>query len=116
MVGKNHMHEFAFGTTNLNPHYGPALNPWDQGRVTGGSSGGTAVAVATGMSQMSMGSDTGGSIRMPAALCGISGIKATYGRVSKYGALPLAWSMDHTGPLARSAEESGHRAQRHRRA
>jgi aspartyl-tRNA(Asn)/glutamyl-tRNA(Gln) amidotransferase subunit A len=105
MVGKNHMHEFAFGTTNLSPHYGPALNPWNQGRVTGGSSGGTAVAVATGMSQMSMGSDTGGSIRMPAALCGISGIKATYGRVSKYGALPLAWSMDHTGPLARSAED-----------
>ncbi|MFN0071294.1 MAG: amidase [Chloroflexota bacterium] len=105
LVGKNHMHEFAFGTTNLNPHYGPALNPWDQGRVTGGSSGGTAVAVATGMSQMSMGSDTGGSIRMPAAFCGVSGIKATYGRVSKYGALPLAWSMDHTGPLARSAED-----------
>ncbi len=105
MVGKNHMHEFAFGTTNLSPHYGPALNPWDQGRVTGGSSGGTAVAVATGMSQMSMGSDTGGSIRMPASFCGVSGIKATYGRVSKYGALPLAWSMDHTGPLARSAED-----------
>jgi aspartyl-tRNA(Asn)/glutamyl-tRNA(Gln) amidotransferase subunit A len=105
LVGKNHMHEFAFGTTNLNPHYGPALNPWNQEHVTGGSSGGTAVAVATGMSQMSMGSDTGGSIRMPAAFCGVSGIKATYGRVSKYGALPLAWSMDHTGPLARSAED-----------
>jgi aspartyl-tRNA(Asn)/glutamyl-tRNA(Gln) amidotransferase subunit A len=105
LVGKNHMHEFAFGTTNLSPHYGPALNPWNQERVTGGSSGGTAIAVATGMSYMSMGSDTGGSIRMPAALCGVSGIKATYGRVSKYGALPLAWSLDHTGPLARSAED-----------
>lgn len=105
LVGKNHMQEFAFGTTNLNSHYGPARNPWDPSRVTGGSSGGSAVAVSLGMSYASLGSDTGGSIRMPAALCGVAGIKPTYGRVSRFGVLPLAWSADHTGPLARSVED-----------
>jgi len=105
LVGKNHMQEFAFGTTNLNSHYGPARNPWDPSRVTGGSSGGSAVAVSLGMSFASMGSDTGGSIRMPAALCGVAGIKPTYGRVSRFGVLPLAWSADHAGPLARGIED-----------
>jgi aspartyl-tRNA(Asn)/glutamyl-tRNA(Gln) amidotransferase subunit A len=103
IVGTNNLHEFASGITSINPHYGPSRNPWDIDRMSGGSSGGSAVAVSSGMSLASIGTDTSGSIRVPASLCGIFGLKPTYGRVSKYGVMPLAPSVDHVGPLARSA-------------
>jgi aspartyl-tRNA(Asn)/glutamyl-tRNA(Gln) amidotransferase subunit A len=103
IVGTNNLHEFASGITGINPHYGPSKNPWDINRMSGGSSGGSAVAVSSGMSLASIGTDTSGSIRVPASLCGIFGLKPTYGRVSKYGVMPLAPSIDHVGPLARSA-------------
>lgn len=102
ILGKHNLHEFAFGVTNENPHYGDVHNPWDLDRVPGGSSGGTAVATAAGLGVGGLGSDTGGSIRIPAAVCGTAGIKPTYGRVSRHGAMPLSWSLDHVGPLARS--------------
>jgi aspartyl-tRNA(Asn)/glutamyl-tRNA(Gln) amidotransferase subunit A len=102
IVGTNNTHEFACGITNINPHYGPSKNPWDIARMSGGSSGGSAVAVSGGMSLASIGTDTSGSIRVPSSLCGIFGLKPTYGRVSKYGVMPLAPSIDHVGPLARS--------------
>jgi len=102
LVGKNNLHEFAYGTTNENDHFGPCRNPWDTRMVTGGSSGGSAASVAAASSLFSMGTDTGGSIRIPASFCGVVGIKPTYGRVSKRGILPLSWSMDHAGPLAKS--------------
>ena len=105
-LGKTHMHEFAFGITNVNPHYGPARNPWDPERMTGGSSGGAGAAVAAGLALAALGSDTGGSIRIPAALCGVVGLKPTYGLVSRRGAVPLAWSLDHVGPLARTVEDA----------
>ena len=104
-LGKTNLHEWAFGVTNQNPHFGKAKNPWDRARIPGGSSGGTAIAVATGMCFLSPGSDTGGSIRIPAALCGVAGLKPTYGRVSLRGAIPLSWSLDHAGPLARSVRD-----------
>jgi len=107
LVGKTNMHEFAYGTTTINPHYGAARNPWNSERITAGSSGGTAAAVAAGLSYMSMGSETGWSIRRPAAFCGVVGLKATYGRVSRAGVLPLAWSLDHAGPLTRSVTDAG---------
>jgi aspartyl-tRNA(Asn)/glutamyl-tRNA(Gln) amidotransferase subunit A len=103
IVGTNNLHEFASGITGINPRYGSSKNPWDTTRMSGGSSGGSAVAVSTGMSLASIGTDTSGSIRVPASLCGIFGLKPTYGRVSKYGVMPLAPSIDHLGPLARSA-------------
>jgi aspartyl-tRNA(Asn)/glutamyl-tRNA(Gln) amidotransferase subunit A len=103
IVGTNNLHEFASGITGINPHYGSSRNPWDTSRMSGGSSGGSAVAVSTGMSLASIGTDTSGSIRVPASLCGVFGLKPTYGRVSKYGVMPLAPSIDHIGPLARSA-------------
>jgi aspartyl-tRNA(Asn)/glutamyl-tRNA(Gln) amidotransferase subunit A len=106
LLGKTHLHEFAFGATNLNEHYGPARNPHDPTRMTGGSSGGSAAAVAAGMCYGALGSDTGGSIRCPAALCGIVGLKPTYGRVSRAGVLPLAWSLDHAGPMTRTVEDA----------
>ena len=106
IVGKTNMHEFAYGVTNNNPHYGPVRNPWDLERVPGGSSGGSGAAVAASLCTASLGSDTGGSIRIPSAVCGVVGIKPTYGRVSRYGAIPLAWSIDHVGPLAKSVEDA----------
>jgi aspartyl-tRNA(Asn)/glutamyl-tRNA(Gln) amidotransferase subunit A len=103
IVGTNNLHEFASGITGINPHYGPSKNPWDSTRMSGGSSGGSAVAISSGMSLASIGTDTSGSIRVPSSLCGIFGLKPTYGRVSKHGVMPLAPSIDHVGPLARSA-------------
>ncbi|OLC13083.1 MAG: hypothetical protein AUH29_14470 [Candidatus Rokubacteria bacterium 13_1_40CM_69_27] len=107
VLGKLNMHEFAYGPEGLNAHYGQARNPWDaaQVRIPGGSSSGSGVAVAAGLVPGALGSDTGGSIRIPAALCGITGLKPTYGRVSRAGVLPLAWSMDHVGPMARTAAD-----------
>jgi aspartyl-tRNA(Asn)/glutamyl-tRNA(Gln) amidotransferase subunit A len=102
ILGKHNLHEFAFGITSENPHFGAVHNPWALERVPGGSSGGTAAAVAAGLCAAGLGSDTGASIRAPASFCGIVGLKPTYGRVSRAGALPLAWSLDHAGPLARS--------------
>ncbi len=104
-LGKTNLHEWAFGVTNQNPHFGAAKNPWDASRIPGGSSGGTAIAIATGMCFLSPGSDTGGSIRIPAALCGVAGLKPTYGRVSLRGVIPLSWTLDHAGPLARSVRD-----------
>jgi len=106
IVGKNNLHEFAFGVTTVNPHYGIARNPWDRERVSGGSSGGSASAVALGMGFGSLGSDTGGSIRIPASLCGVVGLKPTYGRVSLRGVVPLSWSLDHAGPLTRTVQDA----------
>src|SRR5256714_3139177 len=100
MVGKTNLHEFAYGVTSVNPHYGAVLNPHDPGRVAGGSSGGSAVAVAAGMCDWAVGSDTGGSIRIPAALCGVVGLKPTRGSVSLAGVVPLARSLDTMGPMA----------------
>jgi aspartyl-tRNA(Asn)/glutamyl-tRNA(Gln) amidotransferase subunit A len=106
LLGKTHMHEFAYGVTNENAHYGPARNPWDPERVPGGSSGGSAAAVAAGLCAGTLGTDTGGSIRIPSALCGVVGLKPTYGRVSRRGVVPLCWSLDHVGPLARTTEDA----------
>src|SRR5918999_2482417 len=103
IIGTNNLHEFASGITGINPHYGPSMNPWDINRMSGGSSGGSAVAVSGGLSLASIGTETSGSIRVPSSLCGIFGLKPTYGRVSKYGVMPLAPSIDHVGTLARSA-------------
>ncbi len=101
ILGKLNMHEWALGVTNDNPHYGACHNPWSLDRITGGSSGGSAAALAAGMCFGALGSDTGGSIRIPAALCGVVGLKPTYGRVSTRGVVPLSWSLDHVGPMAR---------------
>jgi aspartyl-tRNA(Asn)/glutamyl-tRNA(Gln) amidotransferase subunit A len=108
LLGKLNMVEFAYGPEGLNPHYGHARNPWGGGvhRMAGGSSSGSGVAVAAGLAPGALGSDTGGSIRIPASLCGITGLKPTYGRVSRAGVLPLAWSMDHVGPMTRTAADS----------
>src|SRR2546427_3455081 len=107
MLGKLNMHEFAYGPEGINAHYGDARNPWsaDAHRIAGGSSSGSGAAVAAGLAPGSLGSDTGGSIRIPASLCGITGLKPTYGRASRAGVLPLAWSMDHVGPMTRSARD-----------
>lgn len=105
LIGKLNMHEFAFGFSGENPHYGDCKNPWDLTRMPGGSSSGSGVAIATGICPLTLGSDTGGSIRMPSALNNLVGLKPTYGRVSRAGVLPLSWSMDHVGPMARTVEE-----------
>ena len=105
LTGKLGMHEFAFGITSNNAHYGPVRNPWDPTRIPGGSSGGSGAAVAAGMVFAAMGSDTGGSIRIPASFCGTAGIKPTYGAVSRYGTMPLAFSLDHMGPLAQTSRD-----------
>lgn len=106
VVGKANMHEFAYGFTSRNPHHGDCKNPWDTTRIPGGSSGGNAVALATGMALGAVGGDTGGSVRQPAALCGVVGLKVTYGRVSRYGGFPLSWSMDTVGPMARNVADA----------
>jgi aspartyl-tRNA(Asn)/glutamyl-tRNA(Gln) amidotransferase subunit A len=105
-VGKTNLHEWAFGVTTDNPHFGPTRNPWGLERIPGGSSGGSAAALIAGEIFGSIGSDTGGSIRIPASLCGIVGLKPTYGRVSLRGAIPLAWSLDHAGPMARTVRDA----------
>jgi aspartyl-tRNA(Asn)/glutamyl-tRNA(Gln) amidotransferase subunit A len=105
LLGKLAMHEFAFGSPFFDTPFPPARNPWDTERVTGGSSSGSGAALAAGLCYGSLGSDTGGSIRNPAALCSIVGLKPTYGRVSRYGVVPLSWSLDHAGPMARSVED-----------
>jgi aspartyl-tRNA(Asn)/glutamyl-tRNA(Gln) amidotransferase subunit A len=106
IIGKLNLHQFAFGATGRSSHFGPARNPWDSERITGGSSSGSGAAVATGECFAAMGTDTGGSIRIPASLCGVTGFKPTFGRVSKAGLLPLSWSLDHAGPLTRTAEDA----------
>ena len=106
LLGKTNMHEFAYGVTSNNPHYGPVHNPWDLGRIPGGSSGGSAAAVAAGLCYGSIGTDTGGSIRIPASLCGIVGLKPTLGRVSVEGVIPLSPKLDCVGPLARTVHDA----------
>lgn len=105
-LGKLNLHEFAYGVTSNNPHYGPVHNPWNLGCHPGGSSGGSGAAVAAGECFAAIGTDTGGSIRIPAALCGIVGLMPTYGLVSRAGVTPLSWSLDHVGPLARTVEDA----------
>jgi aspartyl-tRNA(Asn)/glutamyl-tRNA(Gln) amidotransferase subunit A len=105
LLGKLNMHEIALGVTNENPHYGDCCNPWDVTRITGGSSGGNAAALAAGLCMGTLGSDTGGSIRIPSSLCGVVGLKPTYGRVSLRGVIPLSWNLDHAGPMARSVQD-----------
>lgn len=104
--GKTNLHEFAFGVSNINPHYGPCLNPYDTSRVSGGSSGGSAVAVALGMCDIGLGTDTAGSVRIPASFCGVVGFKPSLGSVSLAGVIPLSWSLDHFGILSRSVWEN----------
>ena len=106
LLGKLNMHQFAYGPTGENPDYGHMHNPWNPELVSGGSSGGSGSAAAAGQCTITTGSDTGGSIRIPAALCGIVGLKPTYGRVSRHGLTPLAWSMDHPGPMVRTVEDA----------
>jgi aspartyl-tRNA(Asn)/glutamyl-tRNA(Gln) amidotransferase subunit A len=101
LLGKLNMHEIALGVTNENPHYGPCRNPWNTQRISGGSSGGSAAALVAGLCLGSLGSDTGGSIRIPSSLCGVVGLKPTYGRVSLRGVIPLSWNLDHPGPMGR---------------
>ncbi|MBI4463918.1 MAG: Asp-tRNA(Asn)/Glu-tRNA(Gln) amidotransferase GatCAB subunit A, partial [Acidobacteria bacterium] len=106
LVGKTALHEFAYGVTNDNPHFGPTRNPWNPQRTSGGSSGGSGVAVASGMVFAALGSDTGGSIRIPASFCGVTGLKPTFGGVSLHGVFPLGYTLDHVGPLARTVEDA----------
>ena len=104
-VGKTNMHELAYGITSKNPHYGFVLNPHDTGRIAGGSSGGSATLIAANLLPMCLGTDTGGSIRIPASYCGVVGLKPTYGRVSRFGVHPLSFSLDHVGPLGSCVDD-----------
>jgi len=106
LTGKLGLHEFAFGTTSNNPHFGAVHNPWNPDHSPGGSSGGSGAAITAGSTLGTLGSDTGGSIRMPASLCGCVGLMPTYGRVSRRGVLPLSWTLDHVGPLSRTVEDA----------
>src|SRR4029077_12647718 len=105
LLGKTNMHEFAYGTTSNNRHYGAVKNPWDLSRIAGGSSGGSAAALAAGLCYGSIGTDTGGSIRIPASLCGVVGLKPGLGRVSAEGAIPLSPTLDFVGPMARTVAD-----------
>lgn len=106
IIGKTHTHEIALGITGINPHYGPVHNPYNLDYISGGSSSGSAAAVAAGMCLGALGTDTGGSIRIPSALCGVVGMKPTLGRVSTRGVVPLSWSLDHVGPIAATVEDA----------
>lgn len=106
MLGKTNTHEVALGVTGVNPHFGAVKNPWDLTRITGGSSSGSAAAVAAGMCLAALGTDTGGSIRIPASLCGVVGLKPTFGRISLRGIFPLSWNLDHAGPLTRTVTDA----------
>lgn len=106
ILGKLNMHELAYGVTTNNPHYGATHNPWKLDCIPGGSSGGSGAAVAASLCAGAVGTDTGGSIRIPASACGVVGFKPTYGRVSRYGVVPLSWSLDHVGPLAKTVEDA----------
>ncbi len=108
LLGKLHMHEWAIGATTRNPHFGPCRNPWDPQRIPGGSSGGSGAALAADMALGTIGTDTGGSVRIPAALNGVSGIRPTVGRVSIRGVVPVSWTFDTIGPMARRAEDVAH--------
>lgn len=100
LVGKTGLHEFAYGITNNNPHFGPVRNPWDPSRIPGGSSGGSTAALAADLCVFSLGSDTGGSVRIPASFCGVVGLKPTFGRISRFGVFPLGHTLDHVGHFA----------------
>ena len=105
LLGKTNLHEFGYGATGINSRFGTAVNPWNPERIAGGSSTGSAIAVARGLVPFALGTDAGGSVRVPAALCGVVGLKPTYGRISGYGSIPYAWSIDHVGIIARSVED-----------
>jgi aspartyl-tRNA(Asn)/glutamyl-tRNA(Gln) amidotransferase subunit A len=106
LLGKTGLHELAYGITSTNPHFGAVRNPHDPERIPGGSSGGSGVAIATGMAMMATGTDTGGSIRIPSSFCGVVGLKPTFGRVSKQGVQPLGYSLDHIGPMVRTVRDA----------
>ncbi len=106
LLGKLNTHERAFGVTTANPHFGPTHKPWKLDAIPGGSSGGSGAAIAAGLAAATTGTDTGGSIRIPASLCGCVGLKPTYGRVSKAGVLPLSWLLDTAGPITRTVEDA----------
>ncbi|SDI28535.1 aspartyl-tRNA(Asn)/glutamyl-tRNA(Gln) amidotransferase subunit A [Alteribacillus persepolensis] len=108
IIGKANLHEFAMGATTENPHFGNAKNPWDLKKIPGGSSGGSAVATAAGMAFGALGTDTAGSIRLPAAICGTVGFKPTYDLVSREGSFPFSWSLDHVGPMTRTVNDAAH--------
>lgn len=108
LLGKTNLHEFAYGPTNINPHYGPVRNPWDITRISGGSSGGSAASVISAQAMAALGTDTGGSIRIPAAACGCVGFKPSFGSVPLDGVIPLASSLDHVGPLSRCVTDAAY--------
>ncbi|MDP6734178.1 MAG: amidase [Gammaproteobacteria bacterium] len=105
LLGKTNLHEFGYGATGINPHFGTAVNPWSPDRIAGGSSTGSAASVACGLVPFALGTDAGGSVRGPAALCGVVGLKPTYGRISGFGSIPYSWSIDHVGIFSRSVED-----------
>src|SRR5712691_3300632 len=106
IIGKQNLHEFAYGGSSMISFFGEVHNPWDTSRITGGSSGGSSASVAAGLGLAAIGTDTAGSIRLPAAYCGVVGLKPTYGRISARGVIPLSWSLDHIGPIANSVYDA----------